>query len=306
MIQILLATYNSALFLAEQLDSLMKQSCSDFEILVSDGGSTDDTLKIITGYQKIFPEKIRLIETSPAAACENFSRLLAAADAEYLMFCDHDDVWKEDKIALSLQACQKIEQESGRDCPVLVFTDSEITDADLVTILPSMMRSQCLNQNCFTPGRTVIQNYASGNTMLFNRALQKIALPIGKNAIMHDHWISLAAAFFGKVVYIDQPLILYRQHGGNVIGSFRYDLRSCLETFRTKRNHLHSRVIRSIQQAEEFLSLRRDSLTPEQLLMLSGLKKFEKMGKIEKWRFMMQHDMFKKGLLRKIATFIVA
>ena len=85
MIQILLATYNSGAFLEQQLASLMEQSCQDFQILVSDGGSRDDTLEIIGSWQKRFPEKIRLLHSSPAAACENFSRLLAAADAELIM-----------------------------------------------------------------------------------------------------------------------------------------------------------------------------------------------------------------------------
>ena len=81
MIQILLATYNSEAFLAEQLDSLFAQSCDDFEILINDGGSKDKTLEIIADYQKRFSNKIRLIGSAPASACENFSKLLASADA---------------------------------------------------------------------------------------------------------------------------------------------------------------------------------------------------------------------------------
>lgn len=305
MIQILLATYNSASFLGEQLDSLMAQSYSGFEILVNDGGSSDRTPEIIADYQKRFPGRIRFLGSAPASACENFSTLLAAADAELLMFCDHDDVWKKEKIALSLEAYQKMEQRYGADHPILVFTDSEIVDAQLRTCLPSMMRAQRLNRTHFTPGRTLIQNYASGNTMLFNRALQQIALPIGTEAIMHDHWVSLAAACFGKICYIDTPLILYRQHGNNVIGSFRYDFSSCLKKLLSRGNTFRSKLRRTMAQGRDFLALHREILSPELQRLLASLERFGEMSKIEKWRFMAEHGILKEGLMRNIGTFFL-
>ena len=305
MIQILLATYNSGAFLEQQLASLMEQSCQDFQILVSDGGSRDDTLEIIGSWQKRFPEKIRLLHSSPAAACENFSRLLAAADAELIMFCDHDDVWKKEKITLSVEAYRKMEKEFGADLPILVFTDSEIVDHSLNTLLPSMMRSQRWKRSRFTPGRTVMQNYASGNTMLFNRALQKAALPIGPGAVMHDHWIALAAAFWGKVCYVDIPTILYRQHGSNVLGAFRYDLRSCVKKFLAEADCLRAKIYRNIDQAQELLELHRKDLSQEQLQFLAVLKDFKSMNKLARCRTLLKYGMFKEGMLRNIFMFLI-
>ena len=111
MIQILLASYNSEKFLAQQLESLFAQSCQEFEVIISDGGSQDGTLAIIADFQKRYPDRLRLVSTEPARACQNFARLLAAADSELMMFCDHDDVWKADKIAISLAAYKKLEAE---------------------------------------------------------------------------------------------------------------------------------------------------------------------------------------------------
>ena len=304
MIQILLATYNSGAFLEQQLASLMEQSFQEFNILVSDGGSKDNTLEIIGSFQKRFPEKIRLLDTAPASACENFARLLAAADAELIMFCDHDDVWKKEKIALSLETYRQMEKEYGPDFPILVFTDSEIVDRDLRKLFPSMMRSQRLNRSRFTPGRTIIQNYASGNTMLFNRALLKKVLPIGSRAVMHDHWVALGAAFFGKVGYVDIPTILYRQHGDNVLGSFRYDLRSCLKKFLEKSDEFRSSLYRAFDQAAELLSFHGEDLTPEQQRLLTGLEGFKKKGKFARWYFICKYGLFKEGFLRNIAVFI--
>ena len=305
MIQILLATYNSSGFLAEQLDSIFAQTYNQFELLIRDGGSKDNTLSIIEDYQTRFSGKIRLIGSQAASACENFAALLAAADAELLMFCDHDDVWKKEKIELSLQAYKEMEAKYTSAHPILVFTDSEVVDSNLVTQFPSMMRSQNLNRNRFSPGRTLIQNYASGNTMLFNRALQKLTLPIGKSAIMHDHWVALTAAFFGKICYVDKPLIRYRQHGGNVVGSFSYNFNSCVKRFFSDTGALRCKINYKIDQCVELLSSHSELLSPDQKNFLDSLKRFKKMNKIAKCNFMLENDMLLEGFLRNIVTFLV-
>jgi len=304
MIQVLLATYNSQRFLAEQLDSLMAQDYSDFEILVSDADSKDDTLEIITDFQKRYPGKIRLLSTKPASACQNFSRLIAAADSELMMFCDHDDVWKKDKIRLSVEAYRKMEKKYGSHTPLLIFTDSEIVDITLTPRYSSMMRSQRLNMSRFTPERTIIQNYASGNTMLFNRALQKLVLPVGSSAIMHDHWTALAAAFFGHICYVDIPTIYYRQHGNNVLGAFRYSIFSCLKKFINKSGHLRASLYRNLEQGREFLTLHKELLTPEQGELLRELERFPKMHWPARCRFLIKHGILKEGILRNIGMFL--
>ena len=305
MIQILLATYNSRTFLAEQLDSLLTQENScDIEILISDGGSNDNTLEIIEDFKKRYPGKIRFLGSRPASACQNFIRLISAADSELIMFCDHDDVWKKDKVRLSVEAYRKMEQQYGADMPLLIFTDSEVVDSKLKKCYSSMMRSQRLNMTRFTPGRTIIQNYASGNTMLFNRALQKIVLPVGNNAVMHDHWTALAASFFGKVCYVDVPTIYYRQHGKNVLGAFQYNFFSCLKKFIYESGQFRGALYRDLDQASEFLSLHKDQLTSEQQKLLAGLEHFKEMPWLGRCRFLIKHDILKAGILRNIGMFL--
>ena len=304
MIQILLASYNSEKFLAQQLESLFAQSCQEFEVIISDGGSQDGTLAIIADFQKRYPDRLRLVSTEPARACQNFARLLAAADSELMMFCDHDDVWKADKIAISLAAYKKLEAEYSPEVPLMVFTDSEIVDGELNPLLPSMTRSQKLNRSRFTPGRTIIQNYASGNTMLFNRALQQAALPIGERAVMHDHWVTLAAALFGAVSYVDVATIFYRQHGNNVLGAFRYDCKSCWKKLIAESGQFRQKLYRKLEQAQDLLEQHRATLTAEQSVLLDGLKKFKAMNKFARWLFLLRNDMLHEGLLRNIALFI--
>ena len=305
MIQILLATYNSHAFLAEQLDSLMAQSCQDFEILISDGGSCDDTLEIISGYQERFPGKIRFLGSEPASACENFGKLLAAAAADYVMFCDHDDVWKSNKIAISLDACCKAEAESGTAMPILVFTDSEIVDHALVTTGKSMVKTQRLNTENFAPERIFIQNVASGNTMLFNAALKNLILPISKAALMHDHWVAAMAAVFGKIVFVNEPAIKYRQHGKNVLGAFRYGiggfLRKAIHDICAVREKLYCKIDQGIAVLESHPQ----QLSVSQQQLLDGMRNFKNLSWLEMRVFLWKNGFRMEGFLRNTGLFLI-
>ena len=109
-LQILLATYNSEAWLEPQLDSILVQDFTDFTLLIRDGGSSDNTLEIIDDWRRRYPEQIRFIGGSKASASENFFFLLAASTAPLVMLCDHDDVWKPDKIELELKKYQETQQ----------------------------------------------------------------------------------------------------------------------------------------------------------------------------------------------------
>jgi glycosyltransferase involved in cell wall biosynthesis len=110
-VQILLATYNGARFLREQLDSLFNQTFQDFTVLIRDDGSTDNTVQIIEEYNQKFPNKITLLEDSfkNVGATQNFGILLENATADYIFFCDQDDIWVKHKIEKSLQKIQSLE-----------------------------------------------------------------------------------------------------------------------------------------------------------------------------------------------------
>src|SRR5258705_8218145 len=102
-IQIALATFNSMQFLRELLDSLFNQTFPGFTLLVSDDGSTDGTQALIAEYQQRYPGRIATLPgPPPGGPVQNFSKLIEAASADFLFFCDHDDVWLQDKVAVTL------------------------------------------------------------------------------------------------------------------------------------------------------------------------------------------------------------
>ncbi len=304
MVQILLATYSSSSFLREQLDSLFAQDRQDFEILVRDGGSSDDTLEIIASYQARFPGKIRLVGSSRASALDNFSKLLEASTAELVMFCDHDDVWKPDKIRLTVEKYLEMEKRFGKETPMMVFTDSEVTDEKLNRISPSMIRFQHLDPDRMTLNRLIVQNVPSGNTMLVNRALADLALPIPPEAVMHDHWLALAASAFGETGFVDKATLYYRQHGNNVYGASSYSVPAFFRKLKLGPEKLRARFAQNMTQAAAFGRRYAGRLDADDAEMCKALAGWPELGFLARRHLLWKYRIFKSGLLRNIGTFL--
>ncbi len=303
-LQILLATYNSSRFLREQLDSILAQDWHDFEVLIRDGGSTDDTMEIIGGYQRKYPETIRFLGKNPATAVENFSSLLAASTAPLVMFSDHDDVWKPGKVKATLEKYRELEAEYGSGTPIMVFTDSEVVDSELNLISRSMIRFQHLDPHGLSLNRLIVQNVPSGNTMLVNRALIDLASPIPAAAVMHDHWLTLVAATMGKIGYLAKPTIYYRQHSNNVYGASYYSFSTFWHKLNQGREKIRKRFLQNIDQAVEFGGRYAGSLSKKDLNMLEELKTFQSLGPWARRRVLWKYGIWKSGFWRNIGTFL--
>mgnify|MGYP003832652177 CR=1 FL=1 len=219
-----MATYNGAKYLEEQLQSLFSQTYTNWVLLASDDGSTDETIQILQQYQKSYPGKIKLLQPAEKklGSTFNFSRLLQSTTADYIMLCDQDDVWMVDKIELQMQEMLKMETEHGKDFPLLVCSDLAIVDEQLQTLQPSFFRYRKQTTNILNDSyKLIAHSTITGCTMLLNKAAIKIAVPIKIKNFQHDHWISMHVAHYGKISCIDQPLVLYRQHNSNVVGASR-------------------------------------------------------------------------------------
>ena len=228
-IVILLSTYNGEDYLAEQLDSLLKQTYSNFIIIIRDDDSTDSTEKIINHYVdknrgKIYKLPGKKSNVGPSSSfCILIKYIIKEKTALglsrlYMMLCDQDDIWAENKLEVQMSEMLNAEQKSP-DIPILVHSDLKVVDESKTIIAESFVEYQGLEikRNKFT--NVVISNLVTGCTTLFNEELSQIALPIPDNAIMHDWWLALIASAFGRVIYIDIPLVEYRQHENNTIGA---------------------------------------------------------------------------------------
>jgi glycosyltransferase involved in cell wall biosynthesis len=224
-VEILLATFNGAPFLAQQLDSIIEQSYTDWHLTVRDDGSTDGTPDIINNYLTRYPDRITQVTDTDTnlGACGNFGRLLEYSRAPYTMFCDQDDVWLPEKIALTLEEMQRQEAVADPDSPVLVHTDLMVVDRDLRVLGKSLWAWQQTDPDSTTLNRLLMQNNATGCTMMVNRALLDLALPIPAAARMHDWWLALVAGAFGRSGVVREATVLYRQHGSNDSGAVLWD-----------------------------------------------------------------------------------
>jgi hypothetical protein len=149
----------------------------------------------------------------------NFASLFAEARADYLMPCDHDDVWLPQKIAITLERMGRFEAAHPPGTPLLVHTDLSVVDSDLRMMGPSFFRFAGIDPDRNGIVDLLLRNVATGCASMANRALYARARPIPPEALMYDHWLALVAATTGAISYVNEPTMLYRQHGGNAIGA---------------------------------------------------------------------------------------
>lgn len=307
MIDILLATFNSEKYLREQIDSLIAQDYTNWRLLIRDGGSTDSTCAIIGEYIQKYPEQIIFVGQGKATVVENFSSLLALSTSDLIMFSDHDDVWFADKIKKTLALYSELESSYGSQTPLCVFTDSVITDMNLKVICPSNIRNQHLApRHGLSLPRMLIQNVPSGNTMLFNAALRDSInpLPPQESVVMHDHYVALAAVLLGKIAYLAEPTLFYRQHGGNVLGSKNYSLSQFVYKYIVKGEKLRKKLYAYTQQANALLVQLKDRLSPEQQEVLQAFADIENMSWWKKRKTLLKYRIFKNGFWRNIGVFL--
>lgn len=215
LVAILLCTYNGALFLAEQLDSLESQAHQNWVVIASDDGSSDQTLEILREYQAKWPSGKLTIRSGPQKGfCQNFLSLACNPEikADYYAFCDQDDVWLPEKLGAALRNILSNQSDAR---PYLYCGRTKYVNVNLkpcgmspLFVFPSSFRN------------ALVQSIAGGNTMVFNQAVKNLIESIGPvDAPSHDWWIYQLISGVGGIVFYDRiPNILYRQHVFALVG----------------------------------------------------------------------------------------
>lgn len=201
-----MAAYHGERFIAEQLSSILPQLSPEDEVLVSDDAPGGETQKIVLEFAAK-DARVRYLRGPGQGVICNFEYVLTQAEGDILFLCDQDDVWLPNKVQRVTQAIE------GGAC--LVLHDASVTDGALRVIDKSFFE-----KHGSKPGfwRNFLRNSYMGCCMAFTREVADRALPFPKGIPMHDQWIGLAAEKAGRVCFLKEPLVLYRQHGGNVTG----------------------------------------------------------------------------------------
>ncbi|RTK94151.1 MAG: glycosyltransferase family 2 protein [Rickettsiales bacterium] len=214
-VTIFLCTCNGGLYLAEQLESFSKQSYKNWNLIINDDDSSDQTKDIIYRYQQESKNIIEFKSYPRRGFVKNFLSSVCETelDSDFFAFADQDDIWLENKLDRAVTQLQTM----SNDRPSLYCSRTELINEEgehieyspLFTKPPSFANA-------------LVQSIAGGNTMVFNKAAYELIKKAGSNieVISHDWWIyQLVTSSGGDVFYDQHPEILYRQHTKNLIGS---------------------------------------------------------------------------------------
>lgn len=306
-VQVLLATYNGAEFLPAMLDSILAQEGVSVDILVRDDGSTDATPAILDDYARRYPGRLqRLPATERLGPKLSFSALMQAADGRYLAFADQDDVWAQDKLSVMMQ--RMLALEAGEGVPCLVHCDLLVVDRQLQLMQDSFWRYSALvaERNRFQD--LLFQNTVTGCATLINRELAVLAAPVPTAAIMHDHWLALCAAAFGRIGIEHRALVHYRQHGLNSVGARSGSLPALLRRLFEVLGKGSWRLAwaQELKQPKAFRERFDKRLTAPQRQILDDLLALEQASALHRRWLLLRHGMGPGSFMKKLVFWMRA
>ena len=239
MISVCMATYNGEKYIREQIDSILAQIGDNDELIISDDGSSDNTIAIIESYKD---DRIKVLYNfGKHGFIGNFENALKHATGDYIFLSDQDDVWFENKVIILEKLLEKYD---------LINHDLTIVNEQLDIIAPSLFSKQGCRTKILS---NIINSSFYGSCMAFRRSLLDIALPLcNYKDIGHDQWIGFVALLTGRVLFLDKQLIKYRRSNSTVTQLGNFWTRSKRPLYRK----IYSRIIIIIEIFRFWISYR--------------------------------------------------
>ncbi|WP_342216038.1 glycosyltransferase family 2 protein [Pseudomonas sp. TH49] len=297
-VAILMCTYNGASFLAEQLDSLERQTYRNWKLYVSDDGSQDETLTILQAFRvKMGAERVHIAAGPKRGFVANFLSLACRADidADFFAWSDQDDIWRDFKLQKALESLQGI----PGDVPALYCGRTELIGesghsfgySPRFNLPPSFSNA-------------LVQSIGGGNTMVFNRATQKLLLEAGYDLDVpcHDWWAYLLVSGAGGEVHYDpEPTLLYRQHDENLIGGnsgWSARLKRIPLIYQGRFSKWNDQIIKALEAMHHRLS-------PEHQVTLDRFKKARKQKLFSRILGFQRAGIYRQTLLGNLGLILV-
>lgn len=298
---ILLAAYKGNQYIQAQIDSILFQDFDNWKLVLSDDG--DYTEDILNEYAKRFPTKIIRYKAGRrfGSAKAHFMHLVETFKnaAPYIMLSDQDDVWNKDKIRKTLDVMKATEE--NYNGPILVHTDLRVVDSTLHEISPSFFEYSHLKKGRYKLNEILIQNVVSGCTLMMNGKLASlVSRGVNPNhLLMHDHWIALVAAFFGRIAFLDEPTLRYRQHEDNSCGvkpmiSVEYILAAA--------KRLNYRALGV--QAHSFFECYKTQIPAQEVPLIKAVFSLGHVGKIRRLLIYCQYGLWLSPLVRRLGQIV--
>lgn len=209
--EVVVCSYNGEAYILDQLTSIVRQQPAPAAIIVSDDGSTDDTLDIVERFAQVSAVPVRQITGPNQGIIRNTFQALKHTSAPYVFLADQDDIWLENKAPLF---CTQMRETNE---PHLIFSDAWVWSPESEERRSFWRVDGLIPKNAQNPRRLAFHNTVQGASACINRALID-ALVYDSRIVMHDWWLALIAAGTGSVSTIIEPTLLYRQHASNQVG----------------------------------------------------------------------------------------
>lgn len=305
-VYVLLAAYNGQKYIRQMIDSVLMQDYENLQLILSDDGSLDETPDILAEYAQKNPARVIHYRSGTKFGCAqyHFLHLLSEFyDAPYIMFCDQDDIWHRDKVRKTLRRMQELE--AGTNVPAMVHTDLRVVDENLNLIDASFWRYSNLDGSRLALNRLLVQNVATGCTMMINGPLAELvcgSIP-GEGILMHDWWIALVASACGKAAALSEATVDYRQHGSNTVGA--KNVRSLPYLWKRLADRKgRSALEGNLAQAQLLLQCHSGNMDAERISLLRAFLNTQKSSwPVRNWQYL-RHGFLKHGFIRKIGQFL--
>ena len=300
---VILSTFNGEKYIEDLIRSIRRNG--DFVFYIRDDNSNDSTVSIVKNLIIKLKLDIGYFEYSNKnmGFSKSFFKLISIVKEEYIFFADQDDLWNTDKFKFIKNQLQETYSSLfASDCPICIISDAIVIDANSNKLSESLM---AYSNNFFfrlhTKNHVLIQNPAPGCTMLINKSLVNlIRIPKSFN-VKHDHWCILIAAFFGKIICINERLISYRIHPNNTIGVIKYNFLNFFRYFTKAKKDLQYIKNQSFHFNNLYCSLLDP---PSKNILKNFLLLFNKNKFILPFVYFLKY-FYKKGFLKNFLTILV-
>lgn len=303
-IHIVLATYNGERYLREQLDSILANTWNDYSIEICDDGSTDGTLELAEEYAAKYGN-IHIHENEKNLGyVRNFIEGIKRSTSPYIMLCDQDDRWNTDKIARTYERMKQLEkEEGGTKRPLMVFTDAMNFDSETGEELGSFHQNSHLNAAGTDKAHLLMENKCIGCTVMINAAVRPYLEIVPDEVRVHDWWLALICSFFGKISYINETTLQYRQHSGNMIGGsgFSEYIKNRISNLGKQRDALRQ----TYAQGAAFYALFGRQMDEQSRGLAEAFAKMSEVGGFARRAYMLRYGFCKSGWLRNFALFFI-
>ena len=312
---ILLASFNGETFIREQLDSIIAQTYSDWELIIQDDGSTDNTVNIVKEYTK---------QDSRICLCHNDSnnhgpfanfhilanRFKGDYQYDYYMFSDQDDIWDANKMEKMIRS---IKRKVSSETPALVYADMRLIDSTGKTYERSIDEAWKISgKNAYS---YFFSHKVFGCNLMMNASLFHIVPILNEDSHMisklsHDNLYAKYAATFGKIWFLHDQTMGYRRHGENQTTSQNYhiDVKRIIDRiFKLKRlAEKHSVAYGASLYTIDKIKIDNDMLlTDKQVRFLDEIENIINRGSFYSLRGIMRHRVKWGGLIENISHTLI-